>query len=358
MDTQSKMTIDTILNTVAGQQASDLHLSVGNPPVIRLNEQLVPLENETIITKRFMEDFVEAILTPDQREKLEEKKEIVISYQFNKQARFRVNIFYQKEVLAAYLRYVSNTIRPLDQLGLPFYSMEKLTKKDEGLIIISGEFGSGKTTTSASIIDYINKHRSAYILSIEEPIEYIFTNKKSIIEQREVGRDAISFEQGLHSVTQEDIDVLFISDLPSPEVIKEVLTIANSSRLVVATVEADSILKTLEYIINSFPGDEQHQVRQQLASNLEGVICQKLISRIGGGKAAIAEIMLATDPIRSIIKEGSLYQINNIIQTSREEGMASFDWSLADLVKTNQVQYETAVDHAADKQRLATLLRV
>ncbi|MFA5134314.1 MAG: PilT/PilU family type 4a pilus ATPase [Patescibacteria group bacterium] len=356
MDTQSKLVLNNILSTTAEQKASDLHLSVGSPPTLRMNGQLIPLKGEEIITKEFMEEFTEEILDEGQREQLQKEKELVFAYQHQKQARFRVNIFYQKKVLAAYLRLIGDRIIPLEQLGLPT-ALYDLAQLREGLLLISGVFGSGKTTTSASILEYINEHRSAYILTIERPIEYIFQNRKSIVEQREIGRDAISFEHALSSITQEDVNVLFLSEVTSPSVIKQALTIAASGRLVIANVEADTTMRTLELILNSFSSVEQGQIRQQLSLNLAATICQRLIPKIGGGQVAVAEIMRMIPPIQSNIREGSLHQINNIIQTSRAEGMVSLDWSLAELVKSNQILPEDALKHSNDPQQLQYMLQ-
>ena len=356
MDTQQKLILDKILSTAAEQKASDIHLSVGSPPILRIDGKLITLKDEAIITKEFMKGFSTVVLDIDQLKHLEKNKEIVLAYQFQKRARFRVNMFYQKRVLAAYLRLIGDRIIPINQLGLP-NSIEKLGELKEGLLIFSGEFGSGKTTTSAAFIDHINRVKSKYILTIERPIEYIFSNQKCIIEQREVGRDAISFEQALSSIVQEDVDVLFVSELSSPEIIKHVLTIAASGRLVIANVEADTIVKTLEHIMNSFSSDEQTQVLDQLSVNLAGIVCQRLVSKIGGGQAAVAEILTSTQATQSLIKEGSLYKLNNVIQTSREEGMISLDWSLAELIKTNQVQLDDALKQANDPQQLQYMLR-
>lgn len=356
MDTQSKLILNNILSTTAEQKASDLHLTVGSPPTLRMNGELFPLKGEQIITKEFMEDFINEILDEDQKKRLEEKKELVLAYQHQKQARFRVNIYYQKKVLATYLRLIGSRIIPLKQLGLPPV-LQQLAQLEEGLLLISGSFGSGKTTTSASLLQYINEHRSEYILTIERPIEYIFQNRKSIVEQRAVGRDTISFEQALSGITQEDVNVIFLSELLSAPVIKEVLTIAASGRLVIANVEADTTIKTLELILNSFSSVEQGQIRQQLALNLAATICQRLIPKIGGGQVAVAEIMKSTQPIRSHIREGSLQQLNNTIQTSREEGMVSLDRSLAELVRSNQILLEDALKNASDPQQLQYILR-
>lgn len=357
MKTQDALLVEHIIDTAAEQKASDLHLSVGSPPILRLGGRLVPLANEQMVTDELMQSFIETILTKDQQITLERNKEIVLAYEFHKQARFRINIYFQKGVLAAYLRYIGNRIMPLQKLGLPNQTLERFAALTEGLLIISGAFGSGKTTTSASLIDHVNRNRSCYILTIEKPIEYVFANQKSVIEQREVGRDAVSFEQALSNITQEDVDVLFVSELPNAAVTKHVLNIAASGRLVIANLEAETTVKTLELIISNFPADEQWQVRNQLASNLAGTLCQRLIPRIGGGEVAIAEIMTSVPAIQAHIKEGSLYQLSNVIQTSREEGMVSLDWSLAELVKTNEITLDDAIKYANDPQQLRYILR-
>ncbi len=356
MDTQSKLMMDKVLSIVAEQKASDLHLSVGSSPIIRLDDKLITLKNEEVITKDFIQEFVDDLLDDDQKKTLARKKEVVLAYQFQKRSRFRINIFYQKGVLAVYFRLIGDTIIPLQKLGLPD-TLQKLIQLPKGLIITSGSFGSGKTSTAASMIDYINQTTSSYILTIEKPIEYSFQNKKSIIEQREVGRDTVSFEQALSIITQEDVDLLFISELTTKKVIKDVLNIAAAGRLVIANIEADTIIKTLEAIIYNFPSNEQQQIKEHLSQNLAGIICQRLIPKIGGGQIAVAEILTSTQPIQSLIKEGSLYQINNIIQTSREEGMVSLDWSLAELIKTNQISLEDALKNASDPQQLKYMLR-
>ncbi|MFH0805197.1 MAG: PilT/PilU family type 4a pilus ATPase [Patescibacteria group bacterium] len=356
MDTQQKLSIDHILATVAEQRASDLHFSVGSPPILRIDEKLVTIDDVAIVTKEFMEEFVASFLDTDQLRTLHENREVILAYQYQKQARFRVNIFYQKGVLAAYFRLIGNRIPPLEQLGLPPI-LQQLAGLPEGLIIISGSFGSGKTTTAASIIEHVNQERSAYILTVERPIEYIFANRRSIIEQREVGRDAVSFESALATTTQEDVNVLFLSELPSAAVIRQVLTIAGSGRLVLANLEADTVAKSLELITNSFPSNEQQQVREQLSLVLAGIVCQRLVPRIGGGQIAVAEVLTSTPPVRALLKEGSFYQLGNIIQTSRAEGMVPLDWSLAELVKLNQITIEEALEKAVDPQQLRYMLR-
>ncbi len=355
MNTQSKLSIDRILSTVAEKNAADLHLSVGAAPMLRVNNELVPLPHEPIVTQDFMETFVDTILDIEQRSVLHEQREIVVAFQLNPQSRFRINIFYQRSMLAAYVRLIGNAIKPISQLGLP-PSIELFTNATKGLIIISGSFGSGKTTTSASLIEHINKNAARYILTIERPIEYVFQSQKSIVEQREVGRDVHSFEQALRTITQEDVDVLFASELTNTDTIDRLLAIAASGRLVITNVEADTTVKTLEHIINEYPGNEQQRVREQLAANLMGILCQRLVPRVGGSVVPIAEILINTPPVQAHIKEGSLYQLATVIQTSRAEGMVSLDWALAELVKTNEITLDAALANASDQQQLRYML--
>ncbi|MBI5037714.1 MAG: Flp pilus assembly complex ATPase component TadA [Candidatus Kerfeldbacteria bacterium] len=357
MDTQTKLAIDRILTTIAAKRAADVHLSVGTPPTMRLHNELVPLPDEPIITKDFMETFVEVVLDNEQEKILDEEREIILAYQLNRQTRYRINIFYQRGVLAAYLRLIGNELIPLEKLGLPT-AIDQFAQATHGLLIISGSFGSGKTTTAASLIQHFNTTRSAYILTVERPIEYIFSSQRSIIEQREVGRDAVSFERAIRTITQEDVDILVLSELATPQVISAAISIAASGRLVIANVEANTTVKTLEHIINRFPGGEQPRMRERLASNLMGTICQRLIPRVGGSTIPVAELMLNTPPIQAHIKDGSFYQLPTVIQTSRAEGMISLDWSLAELAKTNEITVDTALEYASDEQLVRSMLSI
>lgn len=356
MQTSIQLAFNRILSTVAEYKASDLHLTIGNPPVLRVDTELVPLEKEQVITPEFMEEVVSSLVTKEQREILERDKEIVFAYPFENKARFRINIFYQKGYLSASLRYIGGKIKTLKELGLPPI-FERFTKISKGLVLFSGPFGSGRSSTLASVINTINHTRSEYILTIENPIEYLFVNNKSIIEQREVVRDTPSIVKGLETVMQEDVDVVAVSEVPDAGAVREILNISNSGRVIYSSVDADSVVKCLEKIIGFFPTDEQKQVRASLAENIEGVTCQRLLPRVGGGRIVVAEVLIPTEPVKNLIKEGGLYQINNIIQTSREEGMISLDKSLAELVKTSEILIEDALAHAHDQQSLKAMMR-
>lgn len=356
METNQQLMFNKILSTVAEYKASDLHFTVGSPPVIRIDTKLKTLEDEPVITPDFVENIVGSILTPNQQEILKRDKRIIIAYSFQNRARFRVSMFYQKGYLAISLRYIPEKVKSLKELGLPSV-IEQFTETRKGLVIICGPFESGMTSTLAAIINEINNKRKEYILTIENPIEHLFTNNKSIIEQREIGRDTPSIEVALKDVTHEDINVVMVSELPNAEVIKEILDIAESGRVIYTSVDADSVTRAIEKIINSVSRDEQSQLRSNLAENLEGAVCQRLLPRVGGGRIPVVEVLIPTAPVRNIIKEGVVSQINNIIQTSREEGMISLDRSLAELVKTGEIQADVAAAYAKDIQSLKMMMR-
>ncbi len=357
MDTTTQLELGNLLRQVAELKASALHLSVGNPPIFRIDDQLKPLQTGANMTPQKMEKIALSFLDEEQQKQLKEEKEVVLTYSFEERARFKVNIFYQKGYLSVSLKYIPPVIKNIRDLGLPVI-VERFSKLEKGLILVTGPFGSGKSTTIASLAETINQTRSEYIITIEKPIEYVFTNNKSIVEQRGVGRDTLSFEKALSSIPQEDVNVVMLSDMEGMEVIEKVFTVVESGRLVLSAMNTDSAYKTLEKIINSFPVPKQEQIRLQLADALEGVISQRLLPRVGGGKVVAPEILIPTPAVKSIIKEGSIYQINTILQTSREEGMVSLDRSLAELVKAGEVLLEDALNHAVDKNGLKMMIRM
>lgn len=356
MPISHQLVFQNILGLVAERKASDLHLTAGSPPVMRIDTKLVPVSESPVVTADFIESVAADLLSDEQREGLERDREIVVAHQLNKLSRFRVDFFYQKGTLAATLRYFGGEVKSLRELGFPA-TVESFAKLSRGLVVVSGPFGSGRTTTLAAFVQMINRTRSEYILTIEQPIEYVFANDKSIVEQREVGRDTPSFGQALASVTDEDVNVVVTSELGGADVIRQALAIAESGRLVFAALDADSAVKVIEKLVVSFPPDEQPQIRLLLAAQLVGVICQRLLPRIGGGQVSAAEILLATPPIRAVIREGAFNQIYNIVQTSREEGMQTLDRSLVELVQGGVVSLPDALQHAFDKNSVRQLVR-
>ncbi|MFA5069872.1 MAG: PilT/PilU family type 4a pilus ATPase [Patescibacteria group bacterium] len=356
MQASEKIFIDKILAIGAEYRASDFHLSVGNPPILRVDGKLIPLVSEPLLTVDFMKNFVSSILDKDQQAILEKEKEIVFAYTMENKARFKIGIFYQKGNLAASLRLIANQIKSLKELGLPAI-VEKFAELEKGLVILSGPFGSGRTATLGALLNTINRNRAEHIITIEKPIEYVYLNNKSIIEQREVGKDTMSFEQALVTAAHEDFDVIYVSEVESLPVAENVLNAAESSRLVLTTMNTDSVLRTLEKIISFFPDQRQAEARDQLASVIEGVVSQRLLPRVGGGRIAVAEVLIPNDAVRSVIREGAIYQINNILQTSREEGMISLDRSLAELLRTGEILADDALANAVDKQSLRLMMR-
>lgn len=349
--TNEQIEINRILTAVAEYNASDLHLSVGNVPNVRVDGELFPLRDEKVVTPDFMNKLSLFFLDEKQKGILKKEKEIIFSYNFQNRIRFKVNIFFQEGYLSASLRLIPTTIKTLKELGLP-KAVERVSMIQKGLVIVCGPFSSGRSSTIAALINEINNSRSEHILTVEKPIEFIFNDNQSIIEQREVGRDTNSFEQALKSAFREDVDVVMVSELKSKELIKSALDIAEGGRLIYATMETDSSIKTIERIINSFKKEEQNQIRVQLAEVLEGVIVQHLLPRVGGGRILVAEVLIPTSAVRSIIREGGIYQLENVLQTSREEGMISLDRALAELVRTGEIHLKNALQHAVDKNNL------
>lgn len=352
--TNEQIEVNRILTSVAEYNASDLHLSVGNVPTVRIDGELTPLREEKVVTPDFLEKLKLFLLDDRQKEILENEREIIFSYNFQNRIRFKINLFYQESYLSASLRLITSDIKTLIELGLP-KAVERVTKLDRGLVIVCGPFGSGRTSTLAAILNEINNNRSEHILTIEEPIEYVLMDNKSIVEQREVGRDTHSFEKALKSAFQEDVDIILVGNLKNKVVVKNVLDLSEGGRLVFGGMNTDSSIKTIEKLINSFDAQEQQQARVQLSEVLAGIIVQRLLPRVGGGRILVAEILIPTPPVRAVIREGNLLQLNNVLQTSREDGMISLDRSLAELVKTGEILLDSALQYAVDKNNLQML---
>jgi len=355
METTQQTAINRILTRAAEYKASDLHLSIGNPPIVRVDGKLKPLQDEKILDPEFIKKIADSFLTEEQKEILEREKQVVMTYAFQNKARFKINIFFQKGYLNISLRLIPETIPELKVLGLP-ESVNNFASLSKGLLIIAGPFGSGRTTTAFSLIDQINKSRAEHMVTIEKPIEYLVSNEKSIVEQREVGRDTKSFEQALNLTLKEDVNVVMVSEMDEPSVISAALDVADSGRLLISLMNTDSVVKTVERIIESFPVDEQEAIRAKLADNLQGVLCQRLVPKAGGGRVAVAEVLIPNSAVRSIIKDGDISQINNILQTSRSEGMVSLDKSLSDLAKSGVISQDDAKKYAADKENINNFL--
>jgi twitching motility protein PilT len=335
-----------LLDLAIEKKASDLHLTVGIPPMLRTDGHLNPLVDEGVLTAETCEKLVLSIMLPDQIERLRQRKEIDFSFGYQKM-RFRTNVFYQKGYLSASLRLITLTIKTIEELGLPPI-LEKFTLPSQGFVIITGPTGHGKSTTLAAMIEHINQQRNEHIITIEDPIEYVFEHKKSIVTQREVGSDTNSFSRALRSALREDPNVVLVGEMRDLETIEAALTLAETGHLVFTTLHTNSAAQTADRIIDIFPPHQQQQVRMQLANVLLGVISQRLIPCISGGRVLACEIMIANSAIRNTIREGKTHQLPNIIQTSASEGMISLDKVLAELVSKGEITIDDALAWSLD----------
>lgn len=351
-----QMNIERILTRVAEYKASDLHLTVGTPPVLRVDGRLVTLTDEQVITPEFMDSVLEQIMNDEQRAALTKSRGVLFTFDFGNKARFKVNVFYQRGYPSASLRFIPAEVKTIAELGLPPV-VETFARFKKGLVIVSGSFGSGRTATLAALVNTINKDRAEHIVTIEDPIEYLYFNNKSMIEQREVGHDVSSVQQALENIYQEDVNVVVVAEIETPDVIAQTLKAAESGRLVLTSMNTETSLQTIEKIVTSFPVEQQEQIRIQLSETLQAVVTQRLLSRIGGGSVVVAEVLTVTPAIRSVIRDGAIYQIQTILQTSREEGMIAFDRALADRVKTGEILEDEAMKYANDRASFKLMLR-
>jgi len=347
--------INELLETVLINNATDLHLSVGVPPTLRIDSVLVPVPGQPALTKEMAQNLILALLKDPQREILLREKEIDFSFSYRDKARFRANIFHEKGNLACALRYLPTKIRTIKELNLPLV-IEKFTEHSQGLVLVTGPTGHGKTTTLAALIEKINQERNCHIITIEDPIEYVHEHKKSIVVQREVHQDTHSFAKALRSVLREDPNVVLIGEMRDLETIAAALTIAETGHLVFATLHTNNAAETVDRIIDVFPPHQQPQIKTQVANVLLGVVSQRLLPQIGGGQIVAAEVLFATPAVRNLIREGKSYQINNVIQTGAEADMVSLDKSLAKLVREGKITLDDALLFAIDQKYLKGLV--
>jgi twitching motility protein PilT len=350
-----KEKLNEYLLTTAMQNASDLHLGVGKRPTLRIDGNLVPLSKEPILTPQDTEGLISALLTEEQKERFLKEKELDFGYSFEEKARFRVNVYFQRGFMAAALRLIPSKIRTIEELNLPPI-LHEFTKFSQGFFLCVGPAGHGKSTTLAALLDEINHKRYDHIITIEDPVEYIFTQDRALIDQREVGSDTLSFHRALRSVLRQDPDVIMIGEMRDPISMAIALTAAETGHLVFSTLHTNNAAQTIDRIIDSFPAAQQGQIRSQLASVLIGVVSQRLIPRIEGGRIPATEVMIANAAIRNLIREDKVYQIDLVIETSLEEGMISMNRSLADLVRRREISLEQAELYSLNPGELRMLL--
>ena len=348
--------LDKLLGYVLETGASDLHLVVGKPPMVRVDSVLLPVPDEIVLDAERTGELIAVLLPELHRSMLAEKKQTDFSYSFKSEARFRVNVYYQKGTLAASLRHIPTKISTLSELNLS-PQLEDLAHHKEGLILFVGPTGHGKSTTLAALIDIINHSRADHIITIEDPIEYVFTQDRAVVSQREVYLDTPSFPEAIRATLREDVNVILIGEMRDLESIATAITVAETGHLVFATLHTNDAPQTVDRIIDVFPAHQQNQIRSQLANILIGVVSQRLVPRVGGGRVPAVEIMLASNAVRSVIREGHTYELPNIIHTSSADGMVSLDQALAELVRKGVVKLEDGLSYASNPELFKSLVR-
>jgi twitching motility protein PilT len=347
--------INDLLIEVLERGASDLHITTGIPPTVRINGSLQPLDHPKMMPTD-TKDLIYSILTQEQREQVERNKEFDLSYSVAGRSRFRVNVYFQRNSLAAAFRLIPVNIMGLQQLGLPPI-LEQIIKKPRGFILVTGPTGSGKSTTLAAMVDLINSTRQLHIMTVEDPIEYLHQHKKCMINQREIGADTDSFGNALKYVLRQDPDVILIGEMRDIETIGTALTAAETGHLVFATLHTQNAAQTIDRIIDVFTPAQQEQIRMQLASSLQCILSQQLLPTIdGSGRAAAVELLIPTPGVRNMIREAKTHQIANAMQTGQKHGMQTMDHALAALYRHGRISFDTAVSQAVDAQEVKQLL--
>ena len=336
--------------------ASDLHLTVGTPPAVRVRGELERLEGLPALTREDTQQLLYRVLSTEQQKQLEIKRQIDMSHAVPGLARFRVNVYFQRESLGAAFRVIPEQLKTLEELGLP-PSLAELAMQPRGLVLVTGPTGSGKSTTLAAMIDEVNRQRADHILTIEDPIEFVHWHKRCIVNQREIGVDATSFAEGLRAALRQDPDVILVGEMRDLETISTALTAAETGHLVLGTLHTQSASGTIDRIIDVFPAEQQEQVRIMLAGSLQGVITQALLKTADGqGRTAALEILLPDDAVRNIIRQGKVEQIYSIMQTSSSRGMVTMEQSLAQLVTRGVIAKDVALGASSRAEQLLGLL--
>jgi len=346
-----------LLTITCQEQASDLHLCVDHPPIIRLTGRLIPLVKQKKLSSEDLKNLSGALMQDDQKARFLAQKEVDFSYNFiEKEARFRVNIFFQSGEISCALRLIPAKIRTIDELNLPPV-LHEFTTPSQGFVLMTGPSSHGKSTTLAALIDEINHNRTDHIITIEDPIEYVFRDDRAIIDQREVYQDTLSFARALRSTFRQDPDVIMVGEMRDPETMGTAITAAETGHLVFATLHTNSASQTIHRIVDSFPSAQQDQIRAQLSGSLLGVVSQRLVPRIRGGLIPACEVMMATPAVANLIRENKIHELPLVIETSAEKGMISLNRALADLVKRKEISLENALTYSLNPVELKMLIR-
>ncbi|MBI2096486.1 MAG: PilT/PilU family type 4a pilus ATPase [Candidatus Taylorbacteria bacterium] len=350
-----KKEVSELINIVVKESASDLHLSENRHPTIRVSGFLIPLTKRPILTQRDTFGFMEVLLRPEQRQLFLADKEIDFSYAHSEAARFRGNGYFQQGSISVALRLIPKHIKSLEELNLPPV-LENFAKRQQGFFLVVGPVGQGKTTTLASLVEIINNTRAEHIITIEDPIEYTFEQKKSIIDQREVKIDTKDFHTALVSVFRQDVDVILIGEMRGADAISTAVTAAETGHLVFSTLHTNNAAQTIDRIIDSFPPAQQDQIRIQLAGSLAGIFSQRLISRVSGGLIPAYELLVNNSAVANLIRERRTHEINTVIETGTEHGMVDMNRSLSELVRRGEISVENAFLHSFNPKVLERML--
>lgn len=348
--------LDQLLEAVVREQASDLHIAVGKKPTLRVSGALVELQQHEVLTPDGVAEMCRALIPKDRAPEFAQHKELDFSYAYAAKARFRVNVYVTNGNYGAALRLVPMNIRTVEELGLPA-SLKSFTSRKQGFFLVVGPTGHGKSTTLASLIDLINHERAEHIVTIEDPVEYQFTQDRSIITQREVGMDTDDFHTALRSMFRQDVNVGMIGEMRDADTIAAAVTAAETGHLIFSTLHTNDASQTIDRILDSFPANEQHQIRAQLANSLIGIFSQRLIPKVSGGLVPAYELLIANAAIRNLIREGKVHEIPMVIDTSAQEGMVSLNRSLVELVKKGDIALESALTYSLSPEELQLLLR-
>ncbi len=336
------MNINNLFKLATKNKASDLHIIVGKPPILRIDGELKIIPDIEVVTRELAEKMIFGILTERQQKKFIEERELDISYEIAEFSRYRVNLHYEKDNVGMVARVISSQLPTMEDLNMPEV-MSQLIQRTSGLLLVTGPTGCGKSTTLAAMIERINQTRTAHIITLEDPIEFVHQPKKSIIKQRQLGTDILSFEDALKHVLRQDPNVIMVGEMRDLETIAATITLAETGHLVLATLHTHSASQTIDRIIDVFPPHQQAQVRLQLSISLSGIMTQQLVPRVGGGRVAVRELLINTPAIANIIRENKIPQIKSVIQTSADEGMFSMEQNIKELLDANLIDETTAL---------------
>ncbi len=350
-----KKELQILIDVLLEQKASDIHFSVDSHPLIRVTGTLIPLVKKPVLSDADVDGFAEALMSPEQYQRLQKREEVDFSYENDNMVRFRGNAFFQRGRKSIALRLIPNVIRTLEELKLPPI-LETFTQRHQGFFLCVGPVGQGKSTTLAAMINNINKSRAEHIITIEDPIEYVYQEEKSLIDQREVGIDTKDFQYALKASLRQDVDVILVGEMRDTETIATAVTAAETGHLVYSTLHTNDAAQTISRIIDSFPGDQQDQIRIQLAGSLIAIFSQRLIPHVSGGLVPTYELLINNTAVANLIRENRIHEIPSVIETGLEQGMIDMNRSLAKLVQNGDITVENAFAYSVNPKGLERLI--